>query len=203
MRTPSACLAVLVLSLGCGPSVSPVVDVPAPAPAHDAPAPAPAHDAPAPVAPPPALVAAPPPPSVERGLPGFDGVHFGAPLPKFPYRDFESYNDGLVNLHCTTQFASFEGLPLADVDLFEGCCGGGVFRLHAYVDTSAPGSQDALTARIIARFGEGELYPVWDGQMARRIVHPAFELRVVPLPAKQQVKLLFTEPGVSRDLDDL
>lgn len=195
MRTPSACLAVLVLSLGCGSSVSPVVDVPAPAPAHDAPAP---------VDPPPALVAAPPPlVSVERGLPGFDGVHFGAPLPKFPYRDFESYNDGLVNLHCTTQFASFEGLPLADVDLFEGCCGGGVFRLHAYVDTSAPGSQEALTTRIVARFGAGEVYPGKDGKPVRRIVHPAFELRVVPLTAKQQVKLLFTEPDVSRDLDDL
>lgn len=193
MRTHSACLAVLVLSLGCGPAVSPVVD-----------APAPAHGTPAPVTPPPALVAAPPPLlSVERGLPGFDGVHFGAPLPNFPYRDFESYSDGLVNLHCTTQFASFEGLPLADVDLFEGCCGDGVFRLHAYVDTGAPGSQDALTARIVARFGEGETYRAPNGAEARRIVHPAFELRVVPLPAKQQVKLLFTEPGVSRDLDDL
>ena len=194
MRTPSACLAVLVLSLGCGSSVSPVVDVPAPAPAHDAPAP---------VDPPPALVAAPPPlVSVERGLPGFDGVHFGAPLPKFPYRDFESYNDGLVNLHCTTQFASFEGLPLADVDLFEGCCGGGVFRLHAYVDTSAPGSQEALTTRIVARFGAGEVYAS-DGREARRVAHPAFELRIVPYPEQRRVKLMFTAPGAGDDFDAL
>lgn len=196
MRNQSACLVVLVLLLGCGCAAIPVAGPAADARPHDAPAPAT-------LAPPPALVAAPPPlVSVDGGLPGFDGVRLGAPLPALKYRDFQAYADGLVDRHCTGHFASIEGLPLADVDIFEGCCGDGVLRLHAYVDTAAPGSQEALMTRLAARFGAGEVY-AWDGREARRVAHPAFELRIVPYPEQRRVKLMFTAPGAGDDFDAL
>ncbi len=196
MRNQSVSSAILVLLLGCSPVASPVADSTPSACPQGAAQPV-VLEEPAP------RVAAPQPARVDDGLPGFDVVRLGGPLPDLPYRDFESFSDGLVNRHCTGYFPGFEGFSLSDVDIFEGCCGGGVFRLHAYVDTAASGSQAALMARLAERFGPGEVYRPSNGSEGRRVILPTFELRIIPFPKEHFVKVMFTASGDRGEFDGL
>lgn len=210
MRKHAMLLAISLLTLACGAPAGAPAECPdeagsAPsrplAPTATAGAPTECPDefalAPAgPLAPPRATLppaSAPP----RAGLPGFDLVRLGQPRPELVYTADEYFDDSVVRRSCTAHFTRFEGFPLLDVDVFD--IGGEVYRLHAYVDTRAPGSRDALLTRLAALYGADAPGTPWAGREIVRFRAASHELRAIM--RIDQVKLAFV-PLADRDSYD-
>lgn len=135
---------------------------------------------------------------------GFEGAPIGSPRPEIPYDAAESYNDGLTNAYCTSHFRTFEGRPIAHADVFEGCCGGAVERVHMDIDTDGGKANDALLARLTARYGEPTPYVAWPDRPGFRFSGAAFELRAILFAdAKGHVRLVFAAVGAGDGFDRL
>ncbi|MBK7829178.1 hypothetical protein [Nannocystis sp.] len=134
---------------------------------------------------------------------GFAEAPIGRPRPAVHYSESTSFADGIINRHSTADFHTFAGLPIAGTDVFEGCCGGVVERVHVYFDTAAIGSNAALLARLTEMYGPGARYEAWEGRTGYRFTGKLIELRSIEYAGRDGfVKLVFTRVAEGDGLDN-